>query len=128
MIPQRNSYQALLITDGLSQSYAVFIYQCDLIEWSGIEPVFARIGITDGDGHSWLHNSSGLNDSAMIDCTNGPGSNFNILLDLNTFQPAVGQAPVASSSIVTSSSMQMTTSSSMFSQSQVVSMVSHAVI
>ena len=115
---QTNTYQAILITDRNSQSYAIFIYECDQILWnrarsaSGTEEYFARIGLSDGNGSSYIHPLSG-NASVDIDCLNSPESTVvNILLDLNMFRP-VEEASISSSTMTsTLSTTIMGTSSS----------------
>lgn len=97
---QTNTYQLVVITDLVSQSYVIFIYECDQIEWSGIDPIYARVGISNGPGASYIHPSSGNASVLDIDCANSPVSNFvNVLLDLNTFAPV--EQPVSPSSTST---------------------------
>ena len=84
---QTNKYQLALITDSMSQSYAIFIYECNQITWGGIDPVYARVGLSNGAGTSYLHPMSGNASIIDIDCLNTPPTAHNILLDLNTFAP-----------------------------------------
>ena len=64
-IPQTNSYQGVLITDGVN-SYAVFIYECGQLA----EGVVARIGyyISDGDGATALEHPFSGEVSSTIGC------------------------------------------------------------
>ncbi len=96
---QTNKYQAIVITDSVSQSYAIFIYECNEIEWSGLNSTFPRVGISNGMGRSYTHPSSGSASIADIDCENvNPGSNIvNIGLDLTTFAPLVRVSAINSS-------------------------------
>ena len=83
---QNNSYQAIVITDSVSQSYVIFIYECDQIKWSGRDSNHSRVGISDGMGTSYIYPMSGNASIVDIDCLNSPRSMIvNILLDLNTF-------------------------------------------
>ena len=104
---QTNTYQAILITNQDSQSYAIFIYECDLIEWSGLDPIYARVGLASGAGIFSLHPLSGNESVNGIDCLNNPQSQIvNFVYDLNTFD-IVGyptpssSVPIMSSTVVT---------------------------
>ena len=66
-----STFQAVLITDS-SSSYAVFIYECGGMEWSG-----ATIGWADTTSLYEKHSLSGLSTSSNIGCTN---SNFYSIL------------------------------------------------
>ena len=71
---QRNSYQAVVITDGV-QSYTVFTYNCNMLEWSGLADQ-AVIGVNVGFGIEGdfppfqNHPLSGLEQVTMVACTN----------------------------------------------------------
>ena len=69
-----------MITDGISKSFAIFTYECSSIEWSGLDPIYAKIGINHGGGVEQLHNLSGSPMVNDIDCISGPRD---ILFDLN---------------------------------------------
>ncbi len=69
-----------MITDGISKSFAIFTYYCSSIEWSGLDPIYAKIGINYGRGVEELHNLSGSPMVNDIDCISGPRD---ILFDLN---------------------------------------------
>ncbi len=65
--PQTNSFQGLLVTDFVS-SYAVFIYKCGLLQWSG-DPA-ASIGF-DAGGIAFQNHPLSLSQSARdIACVN----------------------------------------------------------
>lgn len=86
-----------MITDSNSKSYAIFIYECNQIEWSGLDPIHARIGVSDGMGTSYVHPLSGNSSIVDIDCQNSSqSSTVNIFIDLNTFT-TVGSSLVTSS-------------------------------
>jgi len=71
LLLQTNTFQAVLITDGL-QSYAVFTYKCGLMQWSG----GAGIGFnTDSRLYKNHYLSTAVNTN-MIACQNSPTSNW----------------------------------------------------
>ena len=116
---QTNTYQAILITDRNSQSYAIFFYECNQTQWnrarsaSGNEEYFARIGLSDGNGSSYIHPLSG-NASVDIDCLNSPESTVvNILLDLNTFRPVEDNSSTTTPTPLTNISSTINSSISM---------------
>ncbi len=66
---QENTFQGVLVTDG-SVSYAVFIYNCDQMDWGG----GATIGYhADGDFYK-NHALTGSESANEIACTNSPDS------------------------------------------------------
>ena len=94
-----------MITDSVSQSYAIFIYECNQIEWSGSNLTYSRVGISNGMGRSEFHPSSGSASIADIDCSNSPRSTIvNVLLDLNTFTLAERVYPSTNSTSIKLSS------------------------
>ena len=74
MLPQRNTFQAIIITDGIERSYAVFTYRCGSMEWSG-EP--ATIGFNADEGLFENHPLSGAPNSRDIACENFPETVWN---------------------------------------------------
>ena len=102
VIIQNNSYQAIVISDSVSQSYVLFIYECDRIKWSGHYSNHSRVGISDGMGTSYVYPTSGSTAIVDIDCLNSPRSTVvNILLDLNTFTLVEPVIPSVISSSIT---------------------------
>ena len=78
---QTNTYQAVIITDGLS-SFALFIYNCQQMEWSG------EVGIgVNGDGRFYANHILSKSETAHeVACLNSPSSNWNnILYQLRKF-------------------------------------------
>ena len=63
---QNNTFQGILITNGF-QSYAIFIYRCGLMGWSGN----ATIGFKAAGDYYENHNLSG-NSARLIACSNIP--------------------------------------------------------
>ena len=82
-ITQTNTYQGILVTNGYS-SYAVFIYNCDLMGWSG----GAVIGYTAADTTFYeSHYLSGTR-SEEIACLNSPASPWsNVVYRLIVYYP-----------------------------------------
>ena len=88
---QSNTYQGILITDG-THSFAVFIYQCGLLEWSGSDP--ATVGYY-GDGNFYenhaLANTANAN---TVACLNSPDSVWsNLIYRLNYLGKTTPCAP-----------------------------------
>lgn len=79
-----------MITDNSTNSYAVFIYNCDLIQWAGLDPIYAKIGISFGGGMETVHVLSGNDSANGIDCIhNDTGSEWvNLIYDLNEMFPS----------------------------------------
>ena len=65
---QTNTYQALVITDGV-QSYTVFTYNCQLMEWTGLFR-HATVGYNAGGEDFFNHELSGSPQINMIACQN----------------------------------------------------------
>lgn len=78
---QTNTYQAILITDGM-ESYAIFIYLCGALTWSGS----ATVGY-NADGV--LHTSfplSGTDDVKLVSCLDFPQRSWsNLIYPLTLF-------------------------------------------
>ncbi len=113
---QTNIYQLILITDRTSQSYVIFIYECNQITWSGIDPLHARVGISDGTVASYGHAFSGNASVVDIDCISMPNPAVNVALDLRTFglvqripAPPTNATTQMNSSVTTSNVMAQTT-------------------
>lgn len=68
-LPQRNTYQGVVITDG-TRSYAVFIYNCALLDMHS----FGGIGYYFSSALQIEHRLSNTNMSSTIACGNSPGS------------------------------------------------------
>ena len=66
---QTNTYQGILITDGRN-SYAVFIYQCDAMGWSGS----ATIGYYASGDFYENHNLSSTSTANRVACLNTPNT------------------------------------------------------
>ena len=66
---QTNTYQGVLVTDGTT-SYAVFIYQCGLMGWSG----YASIGYYAVGNFSQDHPLANSVSANTIACVNLPTS------------------------------------------------------
>ncbi len=99
-----------LTSDLMSQTYAIFIYECGEVRWSGIDSVgHARIGISDGDNSTWIHPLSGSSSALDIDCNNAVNGFVNIILDLMTFAPAQAAASLINSSVAAPNVMVQTT-------------------
>ena len=75
--PQTNTFQGIIITDGML-SYAVFVYQCDLLQWSGLIND-AVIGY-NMNGRFINHPLSSIPQVADVDCVNSPGTSSNTLV------------------------------------------------
>ena len=73
---QENTFQAVVITDG-SVSFALYIYQCDLIQWSG-EGIgsYATVGY-NLNGVFENHPLSGTSQINNIDCLS-PNTEFSL--------------------------------------------------
>ena len=65
---QTNTYQALIITDGV-QSYTVFTYNCQLMEWTGLFR-HATVGHNAGGEDFFNHELSGSPQINTIACQN----------------------------------------------------------
>ena len=77
-ISQANSYQAVLITDGNQKSYAVFTFQCGLLNWAGD----ATIGFNAGGDYYENHPLSGLSLSNAIACVHNDSVWNNVIYNL----------------------------------------------
>ncbi len=68
-----------MVTDGRSKSFAIFTYECNLTEWSGLGPIYVEIG----DGRKVQHYLSGSERANEIDCNSQPNlTEVNLLFDL----------------------------------------------
>ena len=63
---QANTYQALVITDG-SESYTIFTYFCDLMQWSGLWN-YPTIGYNAAGVFFENHPLTGREEANQIDC------------------------------------------------------------
>ena len=70
--PQSNTYQGILITDGVS-SYVVFVYHCDLLDPFSV----AGIGYYINNTLFKEHPLSNMNRSSAIACENLPQTLWN---------------------------------------------------
>ena len=68
-----NTFQGILITNG-TQSYSVFTYECDQLEWSDE----ATIGYNAGGDYNASHPLSGTLFANSIDCLH---SNINVTVN-----------------------------------------------
>ena len=77
---QTNTFQGVVITDG-SQSYAVFIYKCGLLQWSGLDRFYrhAVIGY-NMKGQFMNHPFSGFGVATNVACVNSPETSWTTLL------------------------------------------------
>ena len=74
LFPQRNTFQAIIVTDGSARSYAVFTYRCGSMQWSG-EP--ATIGFNADGGLFENHPLSETLNSRDIACQRFPETVWN---------------------------------------------------
>lgn len=74
-LPQRNTYQGIVITDG-TLSYAMFIYNCELLDSHSI----AGIGYYFNSAVLEEHRLSNTNVSSTIACGNMPRSPWSTVL------------------------------------------------
>ena len=82
-ILQANTFQGILVTDG-EQSYALFTYNCDMMEWSGN----ATVGFNAAGKFFHSHFLSGTHSITNIACINSPQSSWsNIIYQLSKFRP-----------------------------------------
>ena len=72
---QTNTYQALVITDGV-QSYTVFTYNCQTMEWSRSPDRHAVVGYNAFGLQFQNHPLSGTPDILTIACENQPYTNW----------------------------------------------------
>ncbi len=80
----QNTFQAIVVTDGILKSFAIFTYRCNVISWSELDPIYAKIGINYGGGMEQLHNLSGSPMVNDIDCLSNPEKRLvEIMYDLN---------------------------------------------
>lgn len=70
-VEKTNTYQALVITDGV-QSYTVFTYNCEMMEWSGFLNRHAVVGYSAFGSEFENHPLSGTPDILEIACDNQP--------------------------------------------------------
>ena len=70
-----------MITDG-SRSYAVFIYQCGLLQWSGLNGFYrhAVIGYNMRGEPFFNHPLSGTSLATNVACTNSPTTSWSTLV------------------------------------------------
>ena len=69
---QTNTYQGILITDGY-QSFAVFTYQCGLLQWHG----GASIGFNGDEGKFYQnYHAADIDDVACSNSPTSPWSNI----------------------------------------------------
>ena len=112
----QNTFQAIVITDNSTRSFAIFTYRCDEVQWPGLQPNFAKIGINFGSGMEEVHELSGQEVADDIDCLNNDtddtGSNWvNVIYDLNTSSntpPSLTTTIQPSASVIISSSISIT--------------------
>jgi hypothetical protein len=79
-INDANSFQAILIMDSKQDAYAIFIYECGLLQWDN----FATIGYNAGPEHYDNHDPS----SSDVACVNHPANNFsNVFYTLHEAEP-----------------------------------------
>ena len=80
---QPNTFQAVIASHG-SLSYAVFTYQCDLINWTRYN---ASIGYTAGQNFFQNHPLSRTSNVVNIDCVNQPTSIWSNVVHKLTLHP-----------------------------------------
>ena len=78
LTPQENSFQVIFITDG-TNSYSVFTYNCELMEWDKN----VTIGVNAGDDFYDNYDPS----SSDIACLNLPDSNWTNVVYLLSNEP-----------------------------------------
>ena len=79
---QENTYQALVITDGI-ESYAVFTYMCDSVQWSGLWR-YPTIGYNAGGIIFANHYLTARKEADEIDeCTTSNSQFINIVYKIN---------------------------------------------
>ena len=72
---QENTYQALVITDG-SESYTIFTYMCDLMQWNGLWN-YPTIGYNAAGVLFENHPLTGREEANQIDCLYSNSSQYN---------------------------------------------------
>ena len=73
---QTNTFQAVMVTDGGTNSFAIFIYRCGDLQWSG----GATIGYGASSEMFSNHRFSGTFFTTSIACLNTPDNQFVTLL------------------------------------------------
>ena len=86
---QENTYQALVITDG-KDSYAIFTYMCDMIQWSGLWR-YPTIGYNAGGVLFANHPLTARKEADQIDCTVNNGQYVNIMYKISPDPDTVKQ-------------------------------------
>ena len=87
---QLNTFQAVLITDGV-ESYTVFLYMCDLIQWSFGGPNIGFAGRTTigyNAAGDFFENHPSSGDARNVDCLSQPLSPWvNVVYRLSVDNP-----------------------------------------
>ena len=78
---QENTYQALVITDG-KDSYTVFTYMCDLIQWSGLWR-YPTIGYNAAGTLFANHPLTGREEANQIDCISNSSQYTNVVYKIS---------------------------------------------
>ena len=77
---QRNSYQAVLISDGIENSFAIFTFKCGTLNWSGR----TTIGFNAGGEYYANHPLSLKLFANAVACLNNDSLWTNIIYDLTS--------------------------------------------
>ena len=83
---QNNSYQAVLVTDGINKSFAIFTFKCGSLGWSGR----ATVGFNAGGSYYANHPLSRSKLSNAIACANPDSEWNNIVYDLTSIESGSG--------------------------------------
>ena len=86
---QENTYQALVITDG-ENSYAVFTYMCDLMQWSG-RWRYPTIGYNAAGTLFANHPLTARKEANQIDCINDDSQYVNVAYEISAGQDLIEQ-------------------------------------
>lgn len=91
LIVQSNTYQAIVITNGM-ESYSIFTYNCELMEWPGLW-VYATVGFNARGDYYSNHPLTGLSNVHRIACANRPQTDWsNVVYKLSLSVDAVQEA------------------------------------
>ena len=76
---QNNTFQAIIITDHSSKSYAIFTFYCGDLNWAR----GPTIGYNAASAYYANHPDTGADDADNIDCINGPNTYYNVWYNIS---------------------------------------------